>query len=127
MRSSLILSGVILLLLASCAPVTSFEDFVFSRDAVGGVYHFTLDLSDSTAVYDLYFYTAQECGSIELRPLWTGPSGETFSETVCMQGRQKELYRSGFSMKNPGLWKLDVSVFSEPEDFRGLGVVCQER
>jgi len=94
------------------------------RDAQDGSYRFSLDLADSTSTYDLSFYTSEPCPGLELKVLWTGPSEQTFSETVYLEGTsQKEAYRTGYAMEEPGTWTLDVRVGGEPEGFRGLGIV----
>lgn len=120
------ISALLLALACSCVRPASSEAFVLSQDAEGGVYSYLLDLSDSLSVFDISFYTAEKCPGLELDVLWTGPSEESFAETVFLDGASLRYpYRTGVSMNSPGEWRLDVRVPGAPEKFRGLGLVCE--
>lgn len=109
-----------------CARPASEEYFVKASEVSGGVYSFSLDLSDSLSVYDIYFFSPSICQGMEVKVLWTGPDGDFFSETAYMAGSSEcELYRKDVSMNVPGTWKLDIRLSGEPEDFRGLGIVSK--
>ncbi len=131
----------------SCAEPSSEERFVRAQDAPDGEYRFMVDLSDSTAVYDLDFYTMidgspsqmAELRAIPLEVSWVSPDLRHFSERVLLDpaagsgsgvSRQMRVpYRRNVSMYVPGAWSITVTV---PEGFRlegmrGLGLVCEKR
>lgn len=127
-----IASGVAaaILLLASCTRPDSYECFVRVDQAPAGLFPFQVDLSDSLSTYDIYFYTAAYPGmdsdGLDIQAVWVGPSGQSASEDVCMDvGKVRELYRSGVSMAEPGIWTLDLRVREVPEGFRGMGIICK--
>jgi len=146
-----------LLLLLACNPPRSYEEFIPAEHSGGlafddNVYRFDLDLSDSTAVYDVYFYTRVENtgltqvrsdhGQLGLEINWLSPltavSDSSFtagqsvlSETVYMplgdDRGSKTLYRSGVSPGLYGLWTLEVKTLDAPKGLRGLGIICKKR
>lgn len=132
MRSKILF--LTLLLLAGCRAPVSVEQFVKGA----GPYSFPLDLSDTTVVYDLDFYTMLDApvtdGEMPLVVHWKAPSGALFSETVYFPLSGKEFlgstqvrapYRAGVSPSEPGLWSMVVSVpdtVSVP-GLLGLGLV----
>ena len=126
------LLGGVCLVLWGCSAPDSVETFLRTSETTDGKFVFELDLSDSTATYDIWFYTRVDSparANLRLRPEWTSPSGQTFSETVYMnpggKGGAKELYRSGVRVKEPGIWTLNVGVGDFPKRFRGLGLICR--
>lgn len=123
MRAESIILLASALFLLSCVRPSAESYFVKAERAHEGVYSFSLDLSDSLSVNDIYFYSSVKCPGMGLTVLWTGPDGRYFSETVYMTGdSEMELYRKDVSMKTPGIWKLDVRVSDEPDGFTGLGI-----
>ena len=114
-----------------------------------GLYHFPLDLSDSTAVYDVSFFSRIDCtrsrlASIEDFPmtvLWTSPSGVKYSEKVFFpvssyagssgfySHQYRIPYRTGIVPERTGVWDMAVRIESDRyiPGFRGLGVVCKKR
>ena len=122
------------LALASCAEADSVEEFVRRDEARPGVYIYKLDLADTTAAYDVWFYsrTAERpLESVRMNVQWLAPSGDAFSETVYMRRVEprgsKELYRSGVVPAQAGDWQLSVRPVGVDEDFLGLGVICKKR
>lgn len=128
-----------ILLLAGCRPA-SYEQFIRADQAPGGEYVFALDISDSTAVYDLSFYTrvdpglmsaAMPSGEIALQVCWYGPADSTLVETVYLPrggaGGSVQLYRSGIKPSPAGEWRLTVTPTAPPAGLRGIGIICKRR
>ena len=122
----LILSAA--LLLSACREPASVETFIPGK----GPYEFTLDMADTTVVYNLDFYTRVDALSGQAIPSetqlvvrWTSPSDSLFTETVYLPlaAQVYEPYRAGVSPVEAGIWKLKVSAPSAPEGLRGLGLV----
>lgn len=116
--------------LAACSRPSQTEMFIRADKADGGVYSFPVEMTDSLASYDFWFYSRLFSGSIgnlELRVSWTAPSGESFYETVYMEKVDshgvRELYRSGVVPAEYGEWKLNVRPVDPVKDFLGLGLV----
>lgn len=118
----------------SCTRPRSYEKFVTISRSQGGLYEFCLDLSDSLASYDIYFYT-RALGSgpdtlcLPLMVAWQAPDSTVFEEAVYMRpGGSKgncELYRSAVVMNPPGEWKLSIRPVEVPKGFCGMGVICK--
>ena len=131
-----------LLMLAGCRPA-SYEQFVRADQASGGEYVFNLDLSDSTASYDISLYTRVDSGimkaedpshSLGLEIRWRAASGlqadSTFlCETVYVPygGRagSNSLYRSGVRPNPAGEWRVLVRPLDAPAGLRGIGIICK--
>ena len=98
--------------------------------AADGVYVFDFEMSDSTKLYDIYFYDridGPRPDSLPLNVMWVSPSGESFSETVYMDpARDTELYRSGTVPVEYGGWRICVRPVGVGGGFRGMGMVCKE-
>ncbi|MBQ9477772.1 MAG: hypothetical protein IJU63_08335 [Bacteroidales bacterium] len=126
-----------LLLAAACSRPDTWEQFIRTADAPGGVYAFEMDLSDSTALYDFTFYLrndktslwtrAEDC-SVPLDIVWTAPSGESWSERVYLRSGDErgrvEPYRRDCMMAESGTWTLQVTPRDTDRGFRGLGIIC---
>ena len=126
----------LLLLAVSCREPVSVESFLRGE----GPYVFTVDMTDSTAVYDLDLYTridARECpAQIPLAIIWKAPSGPSFTETVYLPvGRATSSfshdayapYRAGVVPSDWGIWTLTISVPSAPEGLCGMGLVVKKQ
>jgi len=132
-RSSFILMAVCTLLLVGCGKPDTVEQFIKAGDAPDGVYHFELTLDNPIGTYDLSFYTgidrfspAGQNHCLQLDVLWRSPSGKTAQETVYMNtAKLREKYRSKFSPKLFGKWRIDVKVPEAPEGLLGLGIICE--
>lgn len=129
------LTGILsaLVLVACTAPTGETDSFVRADRARGGVYSFSLPLTDSLATYDFWFYSrllSDRQDDIELRVLWLSPSGESFRETVYMRNPgtkgSRELYRSGVGLSEVGEWKINVRPVGVGKEFTGLGLICRE-
>ena len=139
----------LLLLLAACRPA-SYEQFIRADQATGGEYVFALDLSDSSAVYDLSFYTRidpalmaveQPDRSLGLEISWFAPAAPdsgldpepqdsvALRETVFLPYGGKagslQLYRSGVRPSPAGEWRVTVRPQAAPEGLRGIGIICK--
>ena len=131
MRNSFLPFLLLATLFVACQRPASVELYQKSARAVGGVYSFELELDDSTAAYDFWFYSRtieQTIGSLQLNVQWLAPSGKRFSEVVYMRevGRNgsRELYRSGVIPAEYGKWKLSVRPVSDMDDeLCGLGLI----
>ena len=118
--------------------------------AQDGDYIFQLDLSDSTATYDLSLYTrvdpalmaaATPSAELALQVSWMNPVGEAeasdsarfgkpaMSEIVYLpygsDGGTVRLYRSGVKPSPAGEWQLTVTPIAPPEGLRGIGIICK--
>ena len=124
-----------LLLAISCAEPLSTKRFVGGD----GPYVFPVDMTDSTAAYDLDFFTRldgrEDPPFVELLVRWTSPSDSLFRETVYlpMDGPRRAFsrqivqpYRADVRPAEPGVWTLSVSAPSKPAGFRGLGLVVRK-
>lgn len=131
---------LLLLLPVSCHRPASKEQFVTIDKSVGGIYGFTLDLSDTLCAYDIWFYNRVEPAlggveSVQAIPLavkWQLLDCQeelSYTETVyhCPGGRRgrKELYRSGVIPVRPGKYSLQLRPLEVPPGFDGLGVICK--
>ena len=126
-----------ILLLVGCRPA-SYEQFIRADQAQDGEYIFALDLSDSTASYDLSLYTrvdpalmaaATPSAELALQVCWLGPAGEAMSENVYLPfgaaAGSVKLYRSGVKPSPAGEWHLAVTPIAPPEGLRGIGIICK--
>ncbi|MBR4775835.1 MAG: hypothetical protein IK008_07035 [Bacteroidales bacterium] len=122
----------LLLLAIACSQPSSTETFLRGP----GPYEFALDLSDSTAVWDVSFYTRVDAPDappeMGLCATWTSPSAESFTDTVYLplsagtsffSQEACVPYRSGVSPAERGHWTLTVDVPEPPSGLRGLGLV----
>ena len=124
---------LLLLLAAACRQPASTETFV----PAPGPYEFALDLSDSTAVWDVSFYTRVDAArdtlsELALSATWTSPSAESFTETVYLPLSEGTSffsqeacvpYRTAVAPLERGCWTLTVTVPSPPPGLRGVGLV----
>ena len=125
----------VLLLTLACSRPSSTETFLRGP----GPYEFALDLSDSTAVWDVSFYTRVDAArdtlsELALSATWTSPSAESFTETVYLPlsegtsffSREACVpYRTAIAPAERGLWTLTVTVPVPPEGLRGMGLVVR--
>ena len=117
--------------LSGCRQPGSYEQFVLARDAADGVYRFFLDMTDSTATYDISFYTPPLADTLQTQLIvdWGFVSVEgsfVHRDTVWMPlGEVCSLYRSGVRPYPADMWEISVTVLDPPEDFRGLGIICK--
>ena len=120
------------LLALACSRPSSTETFLRGT----GPYEFAVDLSDSTAVWDISLYTrvdaADAPSEMELSATWTSPSAASFSETVYLplsagtsffSQEACVPYRSAVAPAERGLWTLTVTVPEPPSGLRGLGLI----
>ncbi len=118
----------------------SMEKFVEGE----GPFTFFVDMSDSTATYDIDFYTRidapadslQKLTAMPLQVTWTSPSFHAFREDVYMPvagqsvffSRQIRVpYRTGVRPEEPGAWTLAVRVTDAPEGLRGMGLIVEKK
>ena len=130
MKRPLLIS--LLLLTVACSQPSTVETFLRGT----GPFEFTLDMSDSTSVWDYSFYTrvdSQDAASeLQLAVTWMSPLAESFTETVYLPLSagtsffSKEAcvpYRTAVTPVDYGIWKLTIEVPEPPEGLRGLGLV----
>ena len=132
MRCALVAAACAIFLLAACSEPVSRERFIRSDGT--GEYEFNVEFNDSTALYDLFFFTAIDkplvqsdtLASFPMKLLWRSPSGLFFSETVYYPADSlRVLYRSGLQPSETGVWTLQISVSPEPEGLRGMGLIVE--
>lgn len=118
---------------AACSRPVSYEKFITVASSEGGLYEFDLDLSDTLATYDIWFYTRTQGHEpdtlcLPILVAWQAPDSTIFEEQVfmrpCDSRGAKELYRSGVAMDTPGNWKLSLRPVEVPMGFCGMGVIC---
>ncbi len=139
---------IMICILSACSAPSSTESFVRSGDRTNGKYVFSADMSDSSAVYAMAFYTRIDCSKAEFAGLkdiradivFVSPSGDRYGETVffpksafrtsdSLTWNFSEEYREGIRPIECGLWRVEVNI---PEDddirgFRGLGLILENR
>ena len=134
-----------IMLLVSCRPA-SYEQFIRADQALDGEYVFALDLSDSTASYDLSLYTrvdpalmaaATPSAELALQVKWLAPASAVLSclavpamsEIVYLPygsaAGSVKLYRSGVKPAPAGEWHVAVTPIAPPEGLRGIGIICK--
>lgn len=127
-----------LLLAASCSNPKSVEPFAPAEEEATA-YRFTLDLSDTTLVWDLGFYgridgTREELEGLEVLPLqvlFTAPDGSTYGERVRVPLHRDtplslsfdETYRRSMKPVLPGEWELTLTAPDAPEGLTGVGII----
>ena len=131
------------LLVAACQEPFSSESFVPG----GGPYEFVLDLTDSTAAYDLDLYSRLDGNPEELVPLqgtmlraeWHSPSDSLFVEKVylplkgtCRSYYSRQIYqpyREDVRVVEPGIWTLVIRQEDRSQlvPFRGMGLVVRKK
>lgn len=145
------LPAILLCLLAflpSCTRPTVTDRFILREDcAHEGIYSFEVDMSDSTACYDISLYTRLDGNhqrpdapeGIRLKIVWTSPSGGDYSENVYFSFADSSRedgffslqcllpYRSGLVPFERGLWTLTLRQLEEVRDLRGWGVICESK
>lgn len=128
------LSFLLAILLSVCMVACrqpSSEEFFLRPDqvALDGSYRFRLDMSDSTAVYDLSFFTRVDgdfTGSFPVTVQVKSPSGKKFEDNVYWDvSVQKVLYRKDIRPDEPGEWEISVYV-NNLKGLRGIGVICEK-
>lgn len=101
-----------------------------------GPFEFTVDMTDSLAVYDFDFYSrvdAPECPSdLLLMIRWISPLDSVFRENVYLPlhpGEVYEHYRPDVVPSAYGEWRMVVACPEAQglEGFRGLGLVTVKR
>ncbi len=149
MRSSLKALLFCLALAFSCSNPASRETFIkASETEVPGRYSFSVDFSDSLAVYDLDIYTMADINrgekvgwtDIQAYSLWTSPSGKQYSETFVMPDsafvrktfnsyHYLRAYRHDVSPKEAGLWTVEIilPVCDQTSMVRGLGLIVTRK
>jgi len=135
-----ILLAVMAFSLGACREPSAVEEFIPSPD---GPWIWSLDMRDSTRVYDVTFYTRVDARPAALEKVtalpmdihWISPSGALSGETVYLPledtvtstfySRQvRHLYRSGLVPAEPGMWTLVATVpdSARVHGLRGMGV-----
>ncbi len=79
----------------SCTPPGAYEKFVPAPGTEENIYIFDVDLSDTSCLYDVSFYTKETKG----------------------------LYRSSVEVAEAGEWRLAIQLTDPPKGLRGLGVI----
>ena len=133
---------LIFLSVLSCREPMSVETYIHSET---GPYAFSVDMSDTTAVYDLTIYTRLDGPHRYLEsdfetPLtiyWRSPSDSLYSETVYLplEGEDENFYsrqlmvpyREDVSPVEAGVWALTVTLPSPVPGLRGLGLITTKR
>ncbi|MDT3366012.1 MAG: hypothetical protein LIQ26_01850 [Bacteroidota bacterium] len=127
-----------LAIFASCSNPKSVEQFVPAEEDAAA-YHFTLDLSDTTLVWDLGFYgridgTREQLEGLDVLPLdirFTAPDGKQYGEHVQVPLHRDtplslnfdETYRRGMKPTLPGEWELTLTAPNAPEGLTGVGII----
>lgn len=134
------------ILAVSCSEPRVSETFVpFEKTDSLGRYCFELELTDSTVLYDLSFYSRIDCTRSQfcqirefpLEVTMVSPSAVEYSELVYIPVSAfgpgdgpdyvfYEKYRSGLVPVEYGVWKMSVKV-PDIKGMRGLGLVVEKK
>ena len=134
MRFSPTVLALAALLLAACSEPASCERFLRSDGT--GEYSVPVVMNDSTATYDVSFYTAIDktvmrpdpLASFPMQLVWRSPSGRYFSESVYYPADSLRVcYRRGLVPSEPGEWTLAVTIAPEPSGLRGMGLIVETK
>lgn len=134
--SSLLLLLPVIAALSSCSELSEYYCFDKSAGVDDLSYHFEFEMKDFPETYDVSFYTRVEGKNqeiyeeegIPLSIVLTSPSGKKYSETFEFRagGRDKSsLYRTGVSVSEPGIWKMDVEAGRTRLYMTGLGLYIE--
>ena len=115
-------------LACACHRPVSYERFL--RSDGSGMYEFEMDMSDSTCVYDLKFYTRlddRDATGFPMQVRWYSPSGQLSSEQVYFDYASGPVaqYRLSCDPDEHGVWRMLVRA--DAPGMRGLGLVCAKR
>lgn len=142
MRNKLGIIVLFLLSVLSCRQPAAMEYFVAGET---GPFEFTVDLSDSTAVYDFELYTRLDGRHRDIEsdvetPLtltWQAPSDSLYLETVYLplKGGEETFYsrqvrapyRSGVVPSEAGIWTIRATLPLSVPGLRGLGLIVRRR
>lgn len=149
MRNSLpeICVAVLVAAMSSCSQPRTAESFVKTSDAgPSGRYEYVLDMTDTLARYDIYFYTRLDVddsafgamGDIPVNVFLVAPDGVGYSETVYIsktsfsgKSGSKDCdvpYRRGFAPVVYGNWTLFLTVNPDTvPGLRGMGVRVERK
>lgn len=127
-----ILIALILFFVASsCSQPVSSETFIPSSKVDSlGYYTFEVDFSDSTKVYDVYFYTRLDMPftrnipalDLPLEAIWKSPSGKNYRDLLVLSKEDTKqyftkdyysLYRKKISPNENGIWQLSTKIVSD--------------
>jgi len=140
----------LLLLACACASPDAYEEFIkTTRSNIGEPFVFSLDMSDSTAVYDIWMFSRIDGGGKEMFRygnfpvivLWESPSGQRYQEKVWFDihafgpgssrysNQYMQLYRSSIIPVENGVWTLSLNVQGGQAipGFRGMGIRCSKQ
>ena len=141
LRQTIVLAA--LCSVCACSRPFLCDTFVPVQDKQGGFYSFTLDLSDSLGVYDLFLYTGIDgsgrISSVPLSTKWISPDGSEYSENALWIAPGAEgvktrrdffstqvlsPYRTAFRPDVYGEWTLKVAC--NVPGMRGMGVILKK-
>ena len=150
MNLRILIVAALAVVISACSRPMSSEQFVkIGEKGEDGLYHYTLDFTDSLCTYDLSFYSRMDCSDAKLLELrdfpmtvvLTSPEGRKYSEKVYFRvhkdGRDGDFYsnqyripyRSGLVPVCRGEWEMSVRIDSDRymPGFRGLGLICEKK
>lgn len=123
----------VLFLLLSCSAEGEVCSFVRRDDLSAPFYTFTVDMSDSSASYDISLLGRASRGpvnNLELKIRWIAPSGESFVDRVYMKTitahGDQERYWSGVVPRQNGIWKVAVLPGDGADGLLGMGLICKK-
>lgn len=149
MKIRVFIIAAVAVLLSACSRPTASEQFVkLGNKGADGLYHYSLDFSDSLCTYDLTFYSRIDCSRAKLAEVrdfpmvvtWTAPDGGRYSEKVYFNVRDgikgedfysnqyRIPYRTGVVPVVWGEWEMTVRIDSDRyiPGFRGLGLIFEK-
>ena len=127
-RLDLLLAIMLPVCAVACRQPSSVETFLRpDQVSLDGSYRFSVDMSDTTAVYDISFYTLMDgdfSGSFPVNVRVKSPSGRKFEDHVYWDVSDQEvLYRKDISPCESGEWEISVYV-DKLKGMRGMGLIC---
>lgn len=123
-------------LVLSCTRPDTYEKFVPAPGTEDNIYLFDIDLSDSTSLYDVSFYTKvdtpvvkpKRLESFKMHIFWVSPSDIRLEETVYYPSWETIVpYRTGIKVSEAGEWRLAIQITDPPKSLRGLGVIVKRK
>ena len=101
----------------ACSRPASYEQFVKADDATAGIYEFTLDMSDTTASYDISLYTAPLHNPLLLDITWLVPPKSLSNSEIAMspflQMPEGDTAQLAGNQHVDGHSKTDIAEFRE--------------
>lgn len=129
-----ILIAVLPFLCCCTRPPERAETFIKAGDSADGEYVFTLPMTDSLGLWDIWLYTrvdGKPVRNLPLSMLWESPDGDVFLEIAYMDAGGPEggrvSYKKDLAPAVPGDWRLRICPLASVPGMRGLGLISEKK